>query len=302
MSLPRAPKIDPPSDEIDPPFELLTPHTIAAPFLFGSPHSGRIYPASFLQSSRLDPVALRRSEDFMTDELFAGVLDHGLPLLKANFPRAYLDVNREPYELDPRMFSGRLPAFANTRSMRVAGGLGTIARVVADAQEIYSGPLQVEDALTRVERLYMPYHRTLENTLNTLRGSYDFAVLVDCHSMPSTAADDNRPRPDIVLGDRYGTSCSALIANAAQTLLEKLGYTVRRNTPYAGGFITERYGLPARGLHTLQIEVNRGLYMDETAMKRSSGFAQLQRDMATFAGAFVAYVMAELQPHQAAAE
>ncbi len=130
--------------ELDPPFELLEPAALTSPLVLSSPHSGSIYPASFLASSRLDITTLRRSEDAYIDELFIGGLKSGAPLLRAHFPRAYLDLNREPYELDPRMFESRLPAFANTRSVRVAGGLGTVARVVGDSQEIYAGRLKLE--------------------------------------------------------------------------------------------------------------------------------------------------------------
>jgi len=119
-----------PQDELDPPFEIIEPEQWRGPVLFNSPHSGRIYPRAFLQSSRLDLPTLRRSEDSFVDDLALGVVARGYPLMRAHFPRCFVDVNREPYELDPRMFEGRLPSFANTRSMRVAGGLGTVARVV----------------------------------------------------------------------------------------------------------------------------------------------------------------------------
>ena len=147
--------------ELDPPFEILEPAVCRAPVVFNSPHSGRVYPHAFLQAARLDLATLRRSEDSFVDDLMAGVVADGMPLMRAHFPRCFVDVNREPYELDPRMFDGRLPSFANTRSMRVAGGLGTVARVVGDAQEIYDRRLPVDDALRRIESLYKPYHRAL---------------------------------------------------------------------------------------------------------------------------------------------
>ena len=153
-----------PADELDPPFEVLEPAEYSGPVVFNSPHSGRLYPRAFLASSRLDLTTLRRSEDRFVDELVAGVVARGYPLMRAHFPRCYVDVNREPYELDPRMFDGRLPSFANTRSMRVAGGLGTVARVVGDAQEIYDQRISVDDALQRIESLYKPYHRTLRRS------------------------------------------------------------------------------------------------------------------------------------------
>lgn len=272
-----------PDPELGTSFQLLLPEGLDAPFLFSSPHSGSIYPARFLKAARLDARTLRRSEDFCVDELFASTTRCGAQLLRALFPRAYLDVNREPYELDPRMFAGRLPAIANTRSLRVAGGLGTIARIVADQQEIYRAPLAVDDALDRIEHLYKPYHRALSDQLTGLRNRFGMAVLIDCHSMPSTTScEEDAIRPDFVLGDRYGTSCACGITDAAQDALEALGYTVRRNKPYAGGYITERYGDPARRVHALQIEINRGLYMDERALTKTSGFARLQADLDQF--------------------
>ena len=204
--------------ELDPPFEILEPAEWVAPVVFNSPHSGRVYPRAFLSAARLDLTTLRRSEDSFVDELILGVVGSGLPLMRAHFPRCYVDVNREPYELDPRMFDGRLPSFANTRSMRVAGGLGTVARVVGDAQEIYDRRLSVDDALRRIETLYKPYHRALRRLVTRVHREFGAAILVDCHSMPSTAgAKDERPRADFVIGDRYGTSCVTAVADTVET-------------------------------------------------------------------------------------
>jgi N-formylglutamate deformylase len=267
-------------DDFDLPFEVLDPAEIAAPLVFNSPHSGRVYPPQFLAQSRLDPTTLRRSEDTFVDELFAGVLERGAPLMIAHFPRAYLDVNREPYELDPRMFEGRLPAFANTRSMRVAGGLGTIARVVGDSQEIYSRRMPVDEALRRIETLYKPYHKALDRLVQRTRRRFGHAVLVDCHSMPSAhAGRDDQPKADFVLGDRYGTSADGIVADIIDHSLRGMGYAVTRNKPYAGGFITEHYGNPSAEVHAVQIEVNRALYMDERRFTRSAGFVKVREDL-----------------------
>src|SRR6266576_7173929 len=229
-------------DELDPPFDILEPAEGRGPVVFNSPHSGNVYPREFLLASRLDLATLRRSEDSFVDELISGVVRRGYPLLRAHFPRCYVDVNREPYELDPRMFDGRLPSFANTRSMRVAGGLGTLARVVGDAQEIYGQRIPVDDAIRRIESLYKPYHRALRRLFTRLHREFSAAVLVDCHSMPSTAGHrDERPRPEFVLGDRYGTSCVGVVGETVEKTLRALGYTVSRNKPYAGCFITEHY-------------------------------------------------------------
>lgn len=270
--------------ETSPAFEILEPLVQRRPFLFNSPHSGVSYPKAFLKSSRLDATEIRRSEDTFVDDLFSGVVDLGAPLMRAHFPRAFLDVNREPYELDPAMFSGRLPAYVNARSIRVAGGLGTIARVVADAEEIYRQPLSVEEGLGRIETLYKPYHAALRQRLAETLDRFRFAALVDCHSMPSMARGlESRTRPDLVLGDRFGTSCSDLLTEAAMEILRDLGYRVVRNRPYAGGYITEHYGRPHNGIHALQIEVNRGLYMDEQRYRRTAGFAALAGDLTAFA-------------------
>ncbi|HEY0566670.1 MAG TPA: N-formylglutamate amidohydrolase [Xanthobacteraceae bacterium] len=290
-------------DELDPPFEIREPEEARGALLFNSPHSGRVYPREFLIASRLDLIALRRSEDSFVDDLMAGVVRRGFPLMLAHFPRCYVDVNREPYELDPRMFEGRLPPFANTRSMRVAGGLGTIARVAGDAQEIYDRRLSVDDALRRIETLYKPYHRALRRLFTRIHRDFGAAMLIDCHSMPSAAGPrDERPRSDIVLGDRYGTSCVAAVAETAEATLKGLGYTVSRNKPYAGGFITEHYGNPATGLHSLQLELNRALYMDERRYECTPSFSRLAADLETLADCLAAIPAEELRPYRAAAE
>ncbi len=289
--------------EFELPFEIREPDRLTTPLVFNSPHSGRTYPRRFLDASRLDAQALRRSEDSFVDDLFAGVVDRGAPLLLAHFPRAYCDVNREPYELDPRMFEGRLPAFANTRSMRVAGGLGTIARVVGEAQEIYARRLPVAEALDRIETLYKPYHLTLEQMLRRTRRLFGMTVLVDCHSMPSSqGAREDQPRADFVIGDRYGTSAGAVFTDAAEEALQGLGYAVMRNKPYAGGYITEHYGQPADDCHAVQIEINRALYMDERRLVRSDGFDSLAADLMTVVDVLAATCADQLGRGRIAAE
>lgn len=274
------------SADFQEPFEILAPRKQTLPFVLNSPHSGRIYPKRFLASSDLDPLTLRRSEDSFVDEIFAGAVELGAPLLRAHFPRAYLDVNREPYELDPGMFADPLPPHANTRSLRVAGGLGTIARVVAESTEIYRSPLPYAEAESRIRDIYMPFHATLRHLLEATHRQFGDALLIDCHSMPSTGGphdeDIGSDRPDIVLGDRYGTACMPALTDAAENILQSMGYSVARNNPYAGGFNTEHYGTPARGLHALQIEINRTLYMDERKVQRLKGITRLSKDMTRF--------------------
>lgn len=303
---------EPHEPELDPPFEVLEPAQLTCPLVFSSPHSGDVYPRRFLEATRLDRTVLRRSEDAFVDALFGGVTALGAPLIKARFPRAYLDLNREPYELDPRMFDGRLPAFANTRSLRVAGGLGTIARVVGQAQEIYAGRLPVDEALGRIEKIYKPYHESLRGLLERARKTFGVAVLVDCHSMPSGAVQlgssglagrlPSGPKPDFVVGDRFGTSCAVAFVDAVEYELRRLGYAVQRNKPYAGGYITEHYGNPAGECHAMQIEISRALYMDERAVCRAEKFAKIVTDLTQLAGALADAVNTHRDRHRAAAE
>ena len=257
-----------------PAFAVEEPADHTLPFVFNTGHSGSVYLPDFLAASRLDALSLRRSEDAHVERLFAPVVELGAPLLRANFPRAFLDVNREPYELDPRMFEGRLPPFANTRSMRVAGGLGTVPRVVADGQEIYAKRLPVAEATGRIEALYKPYHRALRALVMRTARAHGQCFLIDCHSMPSSSLGrDAEAKADIVLGDRYGTSCAPDLIDGFEAAFQARGFRVVRNKPYAGGFITEHYGEPSLGRHALQIEVNRALYMNESSLAITQGFA-----------------------------
>ncbi len=264
-------------------FEVVEPPVQHIPFVFNSPHSGRCYPQCFLDQSRLDAMAIRRSEDHFVDELFSHALALGAPMLKAHFPRAFVDVNREPYELDPRMFDGNLPSYANIASIRVAGGLGTVPRIVAENMEIYRGRLPVAEALDRVDFVYKPYHAQLRRLIARTHVQFGMAILIDCHSMPGNIRlSGSGTRPDFIIGDRYGTSASATLSRAAMRILQDMGFNTVRNKPYAGGFITEHYGRPARGLHALQIEVNRALYFDESSLIRKPSFGALAAAIGTF--------------------
>ncbi|MDQ6433642.1 N-formylglutamate amidohydrolase [Mesorhizobium sp. LHD-90] len=266
------------------PFEIRSSAEQRVPFVFSSPHSGRHYPPRFLAMTRLDATAIRRSEDSFVDELFAGAVALGAPLLAANFPRAYLDVNREPWELDPRMFHEPVPSFANIRSARVAGGLGTIPKLVGEGLDIYPARLPLAEAVGRIDGVYKPYHETLKRLVMRTHGHFGYAVLIDCHSMPaSIRVGDNGVRPDFIVGDRFGASASSSMVESMIALLSAMGYTVAHNKPYAGGFITEHYGRPARGLHAVQIEINRGLYMNERTFQKSAGFDALADDLTRFA-------------------
>jgi N-formylglutamate amidohydrolase len=275
--------------ELSPPFEVLRPALQTAPFVFCSPHSGRIYPSCLRAASRLDSRSLRKSEDCYVDQLFEMVAEFGAPLIAARFPRAYLDVNREPYELDPELFGRPLPNYANSQSMRVAGGLGTIARIVADAEEIYLPHRRptLADGLTRIELLYRPFHAALAALIRETQAAFGYAVLIDCHSMPSqaptvpNASNQNQAaRPEIVLGDRFGASCDSKLTRLVREALTDVGLETQLNRPYAGGFITEHYGRPFKGVHALQIEINRALYLDETTLEQTAGFVELRAKLA----------------------
>jgi N-formylglutamate deformylase len=272
-------------------FEIREPVSHAIPFVYNSPHSGRIYPPEFIAQSRLQGISIRRSEDHYVDELFAEASALGAPLLVANFPRAYLDVNREPYELDPRMFDGLLPPYANVNSLRVAGGLGTIPRIVAENMEIYGRRLSVQEGLDRIEAVYKPYHAALRRLIARTHVQFGFGVLIDCHSMPGNVrVAGANTRPDFIIGDRYGTSASAELSRTAVGIFEEMGFAAIRNKPYAGGFITEHYGRPSRGLHALQIEVNRSIYVDEITLEKRPDFAQVAAAITSFMRQMADYV------------
>ncbi|MBD8662162.1 N-formylglutamate amidohydrolase [Rhizobium sp. CFBP 8752] len=264
-------------------FEVREPARQTIPFVYNSPHSGRCYPESFLADSNLDSMAIRRSADHYVDDLFADAPELGAPLLAAHFPRAYLDVNREPFELDPRMFDGPLPPYANIGSMRVAGGLGTIPRIVAENMDIYRRKLSVAEGLSRIEAIYKPYHACLRRLIAATHARFGICVLIDCHSMPGNIRlSGSNVKPDFIIGDRYGTSASAEISRAALSFLSEMGFAAVRNKPYAGGFITEHYGRPVRGLHALQIEINRGLYVDEGTLSKRPEFDAIAAALSLF--------------------
>lgn len=263
------------------------PDLIRAPVVFASPHSGRDYSANFLAITRLDPVNLRRSEDCFVDELFDAAPELGAPLVAATFPRAYCDPNREPWELDPGMFDEPLPNWVNTTSARVGAGLGTIARIVATGEPIYRTKLRFAEAEERVRLCWQPFHDRLHETIETTRRQFGACLLIDCHSMPGSSMAPKVPA-DFVIGDAHGTTCAPKIARTVERVLSGMGYLVRRNDPYAGGYITRHYGRPREGVHVLQLEINRGLYMDELRIERLPRFDALRRDMTALIAALVA--------------
>ena len=280
--------------------EILMPQAQTLPLVLASPHSGANYPADFVAASRLDPLELRRSEDSFVDEIFAAGPAEGAPLIRALFPRAFVDPNREPFELDPAMFEDGLPDYANTRSPRVVAGLGTIARVVANGADIYRDKLTFAEALARIRGYYWPYHTALRELVEQTREAFGFCILVDCHSMPSIGGSvDKDPgvnRTDMVLGDCHGRACAPAVMRTAEHCLERFGYNVIRNTPYSGGFVTRHYGRPSENVHCLQIEINRRLYMNEAKIERGPQLPRLQDHMQQVVAALGGLGLGHLEP------
>lgn len=254
------------------PFKIRRPAEQRVPFVFASPHSGRLYPSSFAAQSRLDALCLRRSEDAYADELFAGAVTQGAPMIAARFPRAFLDVNRAPTELDPALFDGPLAVRVDTPNARVHAGLGVIPRIVRDGAEIYRVKLHPGEAQERLSRLHRPYHAALARLVEETMARFGVAIVIDCHTMPSAASV-----PDIVLGDRYGAAASPLLIRSAEAAFATAGFSVARNAPYAGGYTTHLYGRPEICVHALQIEINRTLYLDEERIEPGANYALVQR-------------------------
>ncbi|MBK6705506.1 MAG: N-formylglutamate amidohydrolase [Caulobacteraceae bacterium] len=268
------------------PFVLIEPLRRTAPLIFASPHSGRRYPPELLAGARVSLISLRRSEDAYVDELFAGAAAHGACVLSASVARAYVDLNRDPAELDPEMFDERPPPSPQSNSARVQAGLGAIPRISGDGQTIYRRKLALSEAERRISTVHRPYHALLQNLVAETSEQFGCAVLIDCHSMPNNARGAHAP--DIVLGDRFGASCHPSITSLVEATLRRQGYRVARNTPFAGGHTTQSYGRPASRVHAIQIEINRGLYVDERTLERTNGYARVRGDMTRLAEALSA--------------
>lgn len=264
------------------PYHLWTPETISSAAVFSSPHSGRDYPASLLARTRLDPLTIRSSEDAFVDRLFAPAVDAGAPLLAAKAPRAYIDLNRGPEELDPAVISG---VRATGLNPRVAAGLGVIPRIVAEGQPIYNGKISKSEAETRIEAFHRPYHAALEALMTRAARQFGYAIVFDCHSMPTDALRAaprvQGMRADIVLGDRFGASAGRDYMAAARAAFINAGFAVATNAPFAGGHITQRYGLPSRRRHAIQIEIDRGLYLDSKTMEPGRNYDDFAAALAT---------------------
>lgn len=267
---------------ITPAYTLKTPKNASSCVVFNSPHSGAEYPADFLAMTRLDTRAIRSSEDAYVDELFGDAPLYGAPLLAARFPRAYVDLNRSVDEMDPALVRGvRLMR----NNPRVAAGLGVIPRVVGGHKVIRSGKMSAREAQQRITEAYLPYHARLSTMLKETRQRFGIAVLVDCHSMPHAALDTmHEERADIIIGDLHGGACNGWISDMIADIFASEGFSVGRNSPFAGGYITRHYGCPADNIHAIQIEVDRAIYMDEVNVVRHADFADIQRVFSRITG------------------
>ena len=272
-----------PSPADDPPFEVRRATPLVSPLVFSSPHSGRIYPEDMMSASTLDGADIRRSEDALVDGLVERCTGHGAALVLCRVARAYVDVNRDPWEMDPSMFADALPAAAKSSSARVAAGLGAVPRVVGEGREIYGRKLRFAEADARIQRVHRPYHMALAGLIDEAHARFGRVVLIDWHSMPSAAgaaeARKGRPKPDMVLGDRHGGSCAPALTRLVKAELEAAGYVVALNRPYAGGWTTQLHGRPDGGFHALQVEMDRGLYLDERTLEPRPGFVRLRDDL-----------------------
>jgi N-formylglutamate deformylase len=254
-------------------YEIVLPEKRQTSVVFASPHSGRDYPDSFLSRILLDSHSIRTSEDAFVDRLFDCVTQFGAPLLKAGAPRAFVDLNRSADELDPALIQG---VHGGAHNPRIASGLGVIPRVVANGRIIYSGKISLEEAKARLRGYYQPYHDTLQRLLNESHSQFGEAILIDCHSMPHEAVDGvvraGKPRPEIVLGDRFGAAADQDIVERIEAAFLDAGLKVARNSPFAGAYTTSHYGRPSRKQHTVQIEIDRSLYMNEQMIRPNNNF------------------------------
>ncbi len=255
-------------------FTLRMPSAVTTPVVFSSPHSGRDYAPAFVASSALDAHTLRSSEDAFVDELFADAPTFGAPLLAARVPRAWIDLNRACDELDPALIEGVARGGHNPR---ISSGLGVIPRVVANGRAIYAGRIGRAEAEARIDTAWRPYHATLRRLTDDALARFGEAVLIDCHSMPHEAieahARPGHPRPEVVLGDRFGAAARRDVMDRIEAAFLTAGFRVARNAPFAGAFITQSYGRPSRNAHAVQIEIDRALYMDEASITRRPDFA-----------------------------
>lgn len=254
-------------------FDVLLPASPTSCVIFASPHSGRDYSWSFMRKTILNEHAIRSSEDAFVDQLFDCAPEFGAAFIQAGAPRAYVDLNRARDELDPALIEGVRRTGHNPR---VASGLGVIPRVVANGRAIYRGKMTRQEAEERITRYWEPYHNRLQTLLDAAHTRHGQTVLIDCHSMPHEAMDGvaraGLRRPDVVLGDRFGAAASDDVVDRIESAFSAAGFIVTRNAPFAGAYITQAYGRPAKGQHAVQVEIDRSLYMNEQLIRPNGDF------------------------------
>ena len=278
-------------------FDLSLPAVRSTSVVFASPHSGRDYASSFLSIADLDAAEIRSSEDAFIDRLYEDAPSFGAPFIKALAPRAFVDLNRGPDELDPALIEGvrRKP-----HNPRIASGLGVIPRVVANGRHIYRGKISLNEAHDRIATYWRPYHDQLQTLLDESNRAYGESILIDCHSMPHEALAtmnlQNAPRPDIVLGDRFGSTAAGHIMDQVESAFIEAGLRVARNAPFAGAYIVQQYGRPSRNQHAIQVEMDRALYMDERTLEPKSDFAAFKEQISAAIAMIAAIGFAKDQP------
>ena len=255
-------------------YMILAPKLWESAVVFASPHSGRDYSNTFRGQSILDSVILRSSEDAYVDQLIDYVPEFGAPLLLANAPRAFVDFNRSADELDPAIVSG---AQRRGQNPRIASGLGVIPRVVANGRSIYRGKIPMQEAKDRLRKYWHPYHEALLCLLKAAKSRHGYSVLIDVHSMPHDAVSSPSKLvmpPEIVIGDRHGSSASSALVEEVEACFADAGLRTARNSPFAGAFITQHYGRPSANQHAIQIEIDRGVYLDEAHVTPNDQFVE----------------------------
>ena len=247
------------------------------PIIISLPHSGDNYYSEFIKSSLLDKDELCRAEDSFVDEIWDFSINEGYCYIKSTIPRIYVDLNRHPLELDPYLCSSDIPKFEQSKSLKVLSGIGVIPKVSNYGNDIYAEPLSRAEIRKRLISYYFPYHRALKYMIKRLKNKFNDVLVIDCHSMPSSDVPKKSTFVDINLGNNYGLSISENIFNLIRGNFEKLGFIVEENVPYSGGFITQFYGNPSDGIHVLQLEINRSIFMDEKLFKKNRNIEQISK-------------------------
>jgi N-formylglutamate deformylase len=277
-----------------------TPHGLEVPVVFDSPHSGTSYPADF--DAVVPHLMLRRAEDTHVEALYAAAPDHGASLIAANFPRSYIDANRSLLDIDAALLDSAWPGPINV-SRKTEKGIGLVWRLLDTGESIYRRKLTVAEVQARISTCYAPYHKAVRDAINAAHRHYGAVWHINCHSMPATSSviSEEGPgvaRADFVLGDRDGSTCQPEFTAFVALSLRDMGYDVRVNDPYKGVELVRAYSDPTAHKHSLQIEVNRKLYMDEDSRERTAGFEKLQSDLTTLIGAITRFARSHMPDHR----